>query len=178
MIAIGLDVSLTATGVAVITGSPPVAHTYVYRTYPDDGSITGRRDRIGGIVGAVLPVCEGADLLAVEGPSYHSVGGKPHDRSGLWWALVGALSARGVPIAEVPPTVRMLWAHGKGRATKRQVMVGVGIAWPDVAIPDDNAADALVLASMAAQRLGLLEMESAHHRLAATSVHWPALEIV
>jgi len=171
-LALGLDVALTATGIATITASPVVACTYVYRTTPDDGTLIGRRDRIAAVVASVVPVCTGATLLAVEGPSYHSIGGKSHDRSGLWWAIVGRLSAMGIPIAEIPPTVRMLWACGTGRASKAMVLSGVRDLWPGVAIADDNAGDALVLASMAAQRLGILGTVLPHHVRAARSVRW------
>jgi len=168
---IGLDISLRATGIAVITDVPFMARTDVYRTAPDDGTLAGRRNRIADIARAVLPMCAGADLVAVEGPSYHSVGGKSHDRSGLWWGIVGALA---VPVVEIPPTVRMLWACGKGKADKGDVMNSIRVIWPGVAVADHNAADALVLATMASQRVGLLRYALPHHAQAGRSVHWPA----
>lgn len=168
-----MDISLTATGLAIVEDDPIKAESYVYRTRPDDGSLANRRQRIAGIVNAVTPYCVGADLVAVEGPSFRSIGGKAHDRAGLWWAVVGRISATGTPVVEIPPTVRMLWACGKGRASKADVQQSMAALWPDVSIPDDNAADALALASMAAQHRGLPIVLSPHHHAAHRSVRWP-----
>lgn len=170
---VGLDISLTATGVAIVKDGPTNAEAYVFKTRPDNGTLVNRRERIAGIVAAVAPLCTGADLVVVEGPSYHSVGGKAHDRSGLWWALVGKISAAGLPVAEVPPTVRMLWACAKGRASKEDVQLAIGQLWPDVHVCDNNAADALVLASMGGQWLGLPITLKPHHATAQRSSVWP-----
>lgn len=170
---VGLDISLTATGIAIVGDNPIKAAAYVYKTKPDDGTIIGRRCRIAEIVNAVSPVCTGADLVLVEGPSYNSVGGKAHDRSGLWWALVGRISSAGLPVVEVPPTVRALWACARGRADKRDVRLAMSALWPDVHIPDHNAADALVLASMGGQALGLPITLLSHHRMALRVVRIP-----
>lgn len=174
---IGLDISLTATGVAIITDEPIAAEAYVYKTKPDpkpyDQLISNRRQRIAGIVNAVAPLCVGADLVVVEGPSYGSIGGKAHDRAGLWWALVGRISAAGHPVAEVAPTVRALWACGKGHASKGEVTDAIGALWPEVHIRDHNAGDALVLASMGSQWLGLPITPLGHHSIAHRSVHYP-----
>lgn len=170
---IGLDISLTATGVAIVQDDPIAAEAYVYKTSPDNGTLINRRQRIAGIVDAVAPLCVDADLVVVEGPSYQSVGGKAHDRSGLWWAMVGRISSAGQPVAEVPPTVRMLWACGRGRADKREVRAAMAALWPDVHICDHNAADALALASLGGQRLGLPIVVQPHHRVAHRSIRWP-----
>jgi crossover junction endodeoxyribonuclease RuvC len=112
-------------------------------------------------------------MVAVEGPSYHSIGGMRHERAGLWWAIVGRLSALGLPVAEVPPTVAKLWATGKGNASKREVLTAVGNTFRGVDIPDHNCADALALAALAGQRIGLLGIGRPHHVVAGRGVRWP-----
>jgi Holliday junction resolvasome RuvABC endonuclease subunit len=170
---VGLDLSLTGTGIAWIADNPMRAATYVYRTYPGDRSVTGRCHRIVGITDVIVPLCNGADMVALEGPSYHSNGGMAHERAGLWWAIVARLLAMGLPVASVPPTVRMLWATGHGRADKAQVYAAVASTFRGVALTDDNASDALVLAAMAGQRLGMLTFGGPHHVSAGRSVVWP-----
>lgn len=172
---IGLDLSLTATGVAV------VAHTGMFRTttIPSKGSrddrLVDRAARIEQIVNAIADYGENwaPALVVLEGPSVMSKGGSNWDRAWLWGAVVDMLLP--VPVAVCPPTVLKKWAAGKGNADKAAVAVGVARLWDQFECESDNEADALGLASMGAQRLGLTVVPvRAHHRAALDKVEWPA----
>lgn len=63
-------------------------------------------------------------------------------------------------MAVVPPRCRAKWATGSGNADKTAVYQAITqlwqTHWQPTRVGDDNEADALVLASMGAQWLGLL----------------------
>ena len=80
--------------------------------------------------------------------------GSAHDRSGLWWMTVDMIAARGLgfPLV-VPPTVRAKYATGKGNAGKDEVLAAVIRRYPAAQVNNNDEADALVIAAIAA-RLG------------------------
>lgn len=177
---VGLDLSLTSTGVAVVDDDP-------LRTQP---MVTVSRVTSSGRTGATLDercqrlrvlrqkVCEAArpaDLVVVEGPSFgqHRQGGQ-HDRAGLWWLVVAALQGN-APVVEVPPSVRAKYATGAGNAGKDAVLAAVVRRYPDVEVRSNDEADALVLAAMGARHLGRpIDALPQVHLQAMGKVHWPA----
>lgn len=172
---VGIDPSLTGTGVATVTadgslvqviGSKPVANP----------SFTDRDHRLQFVADAVdLFVGAVCDLVVIEGPALGKASPHTWDRAGLWWRIVHQLHDRGVPLAVCPPTVRAKWATGKGNAGKGAVIAAVARMWPDVDLPDDNAADALAFATIGAQQIGISSVPVlARHRDAMKSVDWPA----
>jgi hypothetical protein len=76
-------------------------------------------------------------------------------------------------VAVAPPTVVKKWAAGKGSADKAAVAAGVTRLWPDVEPGNDNEFDALAMATMGAQRLGLTVPSRAHHAACLEKVEWP-----
>lgn len=105
-----------------------------------------------------------------------SHGGSPWDRAGLWWRIVHRLLGADIPVAVCPPTVRAKWATGVGggpKATKALVAVAVARLWPDVDAASDDEWDALAMASLGAQHLGLDVPTRAHHSACRASVAWP-----
>jgi crossover junction endodeoxyribonuclease RuvC len=169
---VGVDLSLTGTGLATITPDrAPIVSTS--RSKILGASLNDRDSRLRGIEHTVLAVCDGAALVVVEGPSYASKGAGTWDRAGLWWYVIRALLATGVPTAEVPPTTLKKFAAGKGNADKTAVAVGLSRLWPDVNASNDNEWDALALATMGAQHLDIPVPQRAHHRDAMAKVVWP-----
>lgn len=156
---VGVDLSLTGTGLASITrhhGASTLpgwteVHTQVVRTKADDNTLHSRYDRLEGIATKVIHYCQDAGLVVIEGPSYSSGGRGTWDRAGLWWWCVSILELTGVPVMEVAPNVRRKWATNNGQASKAAVAVAVGRMWPEVTTEDDNDADALALAGIGAQ---------------------------
>ncbi|WP_435070440.1 hypothetical protein [Amycolatopsis thermoflava] len=171
---VGIDPSLTGTGLATITSADGPAVRVVGTKPTPNPTLTDRDMRLELITHAVETVAAGADLVVIEGPAL-SRGATAHtwDRAGLWWRIVNRLHARQVPLAVCSPSARARWAAGKGNASKAAVVAAIARMWPDVELVDDNAADALALATMAAQRVGLA-VPLARHRDALDSVEWPA----
>ena len=167
MIVVGIDPSLTATGVAVIDLDDVLAPAvHVVSSKPTGDTITDRLDRISRLVDGILdaagldrlnlPVTGGPQArVVIEAPAYSSRIGHQHDRSGLWWVLVDWCRAAKVPVVEVPPAVRAKYATGKGNATKGAVIDATARRFPHVDTRgDDNACDALWLAAIGAHLAG------------------------
>jgi crossover junction endodeoxyribonuclease RuvC len=175
---LGVDPSLTATGLAIIndaiTGNGH-AQTATIRSAPVGPSLTARLARIDDITGDI-EAHAGADLVVIEGPSLHSRDAGTWERAGLWWHTIRRIHAYGVPVVEVPPTTVKKFATGKGNADKVAVSVAMSRLWPDVDAASDNEWDALALAHIGAQRLGMDVPSRAHHADALGKIQWPELE--
>jgi Holliday junction resolvasome RuvABC endonuclease subunit len=173
---LGLDLSLTATGVAQLYSDehgtePPVTSSIC--TKPTGPLITERRDRIHYITDTIAHLADGAQLVVVEGPSLGSRDGHIWDRAGLWWTVAHRLTHAGIPIVEIPPTVLKKFATGKGNAVKTAVAAAITRLWPTVEPRNDNEFDALALATMGAQHLGIDVPTRAHHADTLTKITWP-----
>jgi Holliday junction resolvasome RuvABC endonuclease subunit len=176
---VGLDLSLTSTGIAVIQGDD-VRLDRVRSVGRKDATLQQRNTRLGSIVGGLIQSLTDngtrPDLVVIEGPSYgqHRQGGQ-HDRAGLWWAVVSVHLDKGVPVVEVPPATRSKYATGKGNAAKDHVLASVVRRYPGVIVDGNDTADALVLAAMGARHLGQpIEASLPQANLAAMdAVAWP-----
>jgi crossover junction endodeoxyribonuclease RuvC len=182
---VGLDLSLTGTGVARVTRGQ-------HHQSDDDldiqlrllGSVTAGKDvarrsaRLRTLAHNICTHCAGANLVAVEEPAYSKTMGQMHDRSGLWWLVVARLTANGIPVAEVPSTVLKMYALGKGGGAdtgKDAVLATVVRRYPAADVTSNNTADALVIAAMAARHSGCpieAELPQTHLR-AMDKVSWP-----
>ncbi len=173
---VGVDLSLTATGLAFIDDDTAelVMATDVIKTDADNGQLPARHARLETIASTVVRYSKGAALVVIEGPSYNSGGRGTWDRAGLWWWVVSVLLLTGVTVAEISPSTRAKWATNNGAKGKNVVGIAIGRMWPDVAIQDDNAADALVLATMGAQHLGMVEPLKPWHEVEQRKIAWPA----
>jgi crossover junction endodeoxyribonuclease RuvC len=150
---VGIDLSLTSTGLAIIQDGAVHLHRVTSKGARGD-DLTSRRDRLNGIVNeiaAYVPVA--TTTIAIEGPSYgQRQQSGVHDRSGLWWlTLDGLTRIFHVPIIEIPPAVRAKYATGKGNASKDAVLAAVCRRYPDVDVTGNDVADALILAAIAAR---------------------------
>lgn len=176
---LGVDPSLTGTGVAWVESGGRVGTRLISTQAPPKGTATvrSRYDRLGRIVGGVSGELLRTDLLAVEAPSYGSVGGSKHDRSGLWWLIVDRAFRLGVPVVEISPRTRALYATGDGGADKSEVVRHVK-EWRKLSSYNDNEVDAAVLAAMGARWLGLPidGDEQPHHKRAMAGVAWPTMK--
>jgi len=187
-IAIGLDLSLTAAGIATPAG---------LRTTGEKGkigaSLADRRGRISRQTTRILDAVIGEAgvtwspfpdsgnppmVVALESPAQHAKTPGQHDRSGLWWRVVHELSAwPDVYVCEVGIAALKKYATGKGNAGKDEVLAAVVRRYSDHQVADNNQADALVLRAMVADHYGApLAEVPARHREALSSVAWPVLE--
>lgn len=153
----GLDLSLTATGLALVVDGEVVEATRIRTTGKKNDDLAARRARLNG--GIFQPVMEEAaafvpDLVVIESPSYGSKFGSPHDRSGLWWMVVDCLFDLGAPVGTVSPQGRAKYGTGKGNADKATVYAAAQKTYFDVELADDNVADAVLLAAMGSRYLG------------------------
>lgn len=169
---IGLDLSLTAAGIAssagwcAIEGAPDITT----KALPD------RLDAVDELVDNILIlVGRNADLICIEIPAFSRAGGGTLERSALWWMVVRRLRLAGTPIAEVPIQARMRYATGKGAASKGAIIDAVARRWPQFETDgNDNLADAAVLAAIGADQLGVpLAAMPQTHRKALDIVRWP-----
>lgn len=174
---LGLDLSLTGTGIARI-GEDSVQLCTTVRT----GKLRGHQ-RLQHILDAIRDAQRGhdLDLVLVEGPSYGSAKkGQQghHERAGLWWLVTHSLYAHGRPYAVVAPMQRALYATGRGGAGKADVLAAARDRYGHLAeIRDDNAGDALIIAAMGVEHLGgqlAGDVPDANKR-ALRKVQWPAL---
>lgn len=158
---VGIDLSLTRTGLASVERVPGTGlildeiqvDTHVVGTKPDNGTLHSRYKRLEVLAARVVAYAKDANMVVIEGPSYASRGGSQWDRAGLWWWVVSVLETVGTVVIDVPPTVVKKWATGSGSSSKSAVVVGISRMWPDVTVTDDNDADALCLATIGAQLL-------------------------
>jgi crossover junction endodeoxyribonuclease RuvC len=177
---IGLDLSLTATGVAIYTHG--AVTTQVIPTFPtvradlSDEYMEATRLRIRGVRGEVLDLCTGADLVVVEGPALGVQGAGRHNLDGLWWLVYDGLKQRDLRVGIVPPNSLKLFATGKGNASKDTVLISTVRRFPDVEVTDNNSADALWLCAMGARALGMpFEDVPQNQRVALGKIKWPTM---
>lgn len=176
----GLDLSLTSPGLAFIEDGQ-IVHTANTKTtgkkqaslkYPQGATTQDRQQRIAHVRNWVLAEVEQVvvsamsevSLAVIEAPAVGSRLGSMHDRSGLWWQVVDALTDNGITVVEVSPAGRQKYITGTGKSGlgKDVVLVHAIHRYEDNAVAHncapigkcDDIADAIGLADMGARRLG------------------------
>ena len=134
---VGLDLSLTSTGVAHYS-----AGSLVTESIPSSG--TGIV-RLRNLATRVAQMCTGAELVVIEGPAYSSVGGQSDERSGLWWMVQDRLWTLSKPVAVITPGTLKAYATNNGNAGKDVMLLAAARRFPSFD-GDNNAADAAWLA--------------------------------
>lgn len=158
---VGLDLSLTATGIAVIEHRPSGLsvdlHSVGSKGHKGD-TLKGRHARLDDLRDRIMRHVDGADLVVIEGPSFGAQRqGGTHDRAGLWWMVMDALhlwDTGAAAVAEVPPATLKKYLTGKGNAGKDEVLLAVARRYADIDVRTNDQADALGLAAMGARHLG------------------------
>lgn len=162
---IGLDLSLTSTGVAIITDAGIVTKSFESekRSAPKQrDTLRQRHERTATLATEVLSYI--ARTLAhdepveicVEQPSYASSGGSGWDRAGFWWLLMDGLwNDYEITPVEVAPTSLKVYVTGDGKSSKAQMIATLARLQPDVDLKTDDEADAFGLALVAARLGGL-----------------------
>ncbi|MGA6128809.1 MULTISPECIES: crossover junction endodeoxyribonuclease RuvC [unclassified Microbacterium] len=173
MIVVGIDPSLSCTGLAISTDDS--ISTRRVKSAAAGTTLLAKRNRIRQVVSGILaPIPPRVDVTVIEVPNSRQQYGAQNERVALYWFLVDQLLARG-PVVEVTPSQRAKLATGNGRADKAQVLAHVRAMFPDVAVLDDNVADALALAWAGLRWAGAQQpdylpgQEQAHARL-----DWPS----
>lgn len=151
---VGIDLSLTSTGLAII-GDGVAVHRITSKG-SKAASVVDTWKRIDTIAEKVFgPTGRAApSLVVIESPSYGSHTGSQHERGGLWWTVIGRIVSWRIPIATVSPQCRAKYATGKGNAGKDEVLAAVVRRYPTVDVTGNDVADAVVLAAMGCRWLG------------------------
>lgn len=141
---IGLDLSLTSTGLALADGS-----TQAIRVK------SSGMERLDALERRILEALDGLKdpVVIVEGYSFNSKNSHAHALGELGGVVRLAFWRRGIAWIDVPPTNRARFATGKGNANKAAVVSAVsartGITWSN-----DDELDAWVLQEMALAKFG------------------------
>lgn len=172
---VGLDLSLTATGVAWLDGSTEV----IGSKKKGMARLQELRDRI--VDGYLL---DGPDsdpdgtLVVVEG---YAMGmgrnAQNHAAGELGGVIRLALYEAGYLVVDVPPATLKKFATGKGNANKSE-MLAAAIRRLGYEGANDNEADALWLRTMGRVALGLVEASlPAVNLTALTKIDWPKVGV-
>ncbi|MFB7592393.1 hypothetical protein [Streptomyces sp. NPDC056169] len=172
---VGIDTSLTATGIASSSGWCQVVGWTDKKRPLTKLSHPERAAALQHVRTLVLDTIGRPDLAVLETPALSRTGGGGHERGWLWWEVYSALTARGIPVGLMSTNQRMLYATGKGAATKNLIVDAVARRWPTWPTNgDDNAADAVVLMAAGRDWLGhTLTPMPQTHRAAITKATWP-----
>ena len=171
---LGIDPSLTCTGVAIVGESLTVAATR-FPTQAGDNSLDDIRTRVRYVVGSVLRFAPTECFTVIEAPYIPKHGsGQVLERAWLFGMLVDQLTLRG-PVVRVRAKTRAKYATSNGNADKKAVLEAIRTAFPHVGVRDDNEADAIALAAMGARYLGqpFDGPISKKQQEAMTAVVWP-----
>lgn len=152
---VGLDLSLTSSGICVISGQD-VRLAHCGRKGKRNETWSQRSARISSLCEQVISYVEPGSYINVEGPSYGSVSSSTWDRAGLWHAVVGAALAKNCSIAVTPPVNAKLWLAGHTGAGKA-FMIHCAREMSGLDITVDDEADAYALAMMACHKLGIID---------------------
>lgn len=152
---IGVDLSLTRTGIACAHGADSIT--------PPRGT-TGF-DRLRWIRRAVLAWTAEADLVIVEGLSYASNMPSAQERAGLWHLVMVAIDGKGIRWTQLPPATLKKYSTGKGNAGKDEVLTAAVRRLP-MPIDNNDQADAAWLCAAGHELLGapLVELPATHRR--------------
>jgi hypothetical protein len=147
---VGIDLSLTATGIAGKGWSETVGLS------ANGSDVMSRLLRLENIAELVSGLCSEACLAVIEAPSYGSRFGQPHERAGLFWIVVALVKRRGVRVIEVPPTTLKLYATANGTSNKKAVVQAIRGRYKRFGDPaNDNECDALGLCAIGYHLLGM-----------------------
>lgn len=166
---IGLDLSLTSTGVA---GEGWTDHIRP-RTLRGDG-------RLAYLENAVVTFIRSADMVAMEGPSYgHAALAGHEDLAGLRVLVRRYCHRHRIPYAVVPPSSLKLYVTGRGNASKGEVRSAVADRYDvhtEGAARYDEADAYGVLAAALDWRGYALAPVPERNRTALDGCQWPAPE--
>lgn len=202
---LGLDISMTGTGWAIVTsmGVPSLGHDDIehglIKSKPGARVLKpGRREgsklqrdytrpamdvaaRLGKIVTDIEQVLwqgfDDIDLIVIESPSLGSKSANLDQLWGLYWATLMMLSGTRIPFATVAPRARAQYATGNGASDKKSV-VDATVKRYELSTNDDNVCDAVLLAAMGLRHLHapIEKTLPQANRDALAAVIWPTMK--
>ncbi|MGW2740543.1 hypothetical protein ACWC4D_40920 [Streptomyces sp. NPDC001288] len=179
-VVIGIDPSLTGTGIASSNGWCEVIGYKRARSkdpgitqLPHTERLTAMRD----LLAQVTTTIGCPDLAVMELPAPSRTGGGAHERGWFWWEIYRLLATSYIPIGLLTPNARALYATGKGTAAKGAVIDAISRRFPAWTTEgNDNAADAVALMAAGRDWLGypITDLPKTH-RAALEKATWPTL---
>jgi Holliday junction resolvasome RuvABC endonuclease subunit len=168
MTPVGLDLSLTSTGISL-----PDVNTFIASKKKGPARLVEIRDKVLEYLQTVP-----SPIVIVEGYSFGSRNSQAHATGELGGVIRVALHERSIPYVEVPPTCRAKFATGKGNAGKNEVISSVsartGIVWTGGGA--DDMCDAWLLREMGLTKLGVSEISwPTTHLAGMDKVDWTNL---
>lgn len=152
---VGLDFSLTATGVCAITDAEAECITVGSRREQTWWEFPNRVEQIAVDIHEWLGEERQGSAIVIESPAFGAKSSALDRMFGGWWLFARALGRLGYdPPLLVSPSQVKKFATSKGNASKRDVERAVWRRYPDVELRDDNQADALVLAAIGSAAYG------------------------
>lgn len=147
---VGLDLSLTSTGVAVVQAGVVSTH----RIQPPGPAKMSRQARLRELYRGIRPLAWGATHITVEGPAYGAPQGM-HLLGGVWWMVMHVmwLDNPDAEVVVVTPHLLKKYALGTSKAEKDEILAAVILRY-GVPVRGNDESDALVLAAMTADQLG------------------------
>ncbi len=150
MLIIGLDLSLAATGIAIMKEPGQVSLSTV-----GSNNKLKPEDRLLQIVADIERRLDGADLVSMEGLSFGSNDPSAQERSALHWIIRLNMHIRKIPYIVIPPSTLKKFTCGAGNAKKEMMIREVYRQWK-IEAANNNEADAAALAYLGAGKNGLL----------------------
>jgi crossover junction endodeoxyribonuclease RuvC len=154
VVTVGIDLSLTATGLARSDGECVL----VGRTGVTNLSIDEQIQVLNGLATEIAQVVTRhrlPDAICIEGLDMAQSYGGQIERTVLWWKVVELMRATGAKIYVAPSPQVKMYVTGKGSGPKGAVIEAVTRWWPQLKHRgDNNLADASACALIAAHMLG------------------------
>lgn len=148
---VGIDLSLTSTGVAVIGPDGAFEHVgTVLSPEPHGGDFVKLYLRLDAIFDGIEALIGGFrhnDVVVIEKAlSHHS--GAFGEMLANWHNVVGNLIRRGITVIPIAPMTRAVYGSGGGKSDKSQVVLQVERRFPTARVANNDEADAVILAAI------------------------------
>lgn len=174
---VGVDLSLTSTGIAVYDTKRGMWKFHNPKTVGHrQDTWMQQTQRIYTLANLILGTISNHALVVVEGPSYNSVSTSVWERAALYYQLTIWLQELEIPIAVAAPKTLKLWATGTGMAGKKSVQ-NVAEQFVGRKLANNDVADATILALMGMHRLGLINPPGTWRGKTIDRIEWPDGEL-
>lgn len=150
---VGLDLSLTSSGLARITWGRDRT-TVVETTTRGEAGVTtladpvARCEALHRLKTAIVDWVHPSDLVVVEKLVPNPASKSTNERAGLWFLVVSTLVYRGVRVVELHPSTLKRYATGRGNDPKSEMRAAARTWWPEAVTMTSDEDDALWLASV------------------------------
>lgn len=157
---VGIDPSLTSTGLALVDKYTGTAYTAaVTSSGKKTDTLTMQSERIRDLADRICDHVNAANpaLVVIESATFSTRNDtSAHRRAGLWWAVVNDLIADDVPVVMLSPGEVKKFATGKGNAGKDMMVARAATTWGEDTLGTNinDIADALFLATAGSFGLG------------------------